>query len=247
MDIQSTTWAEVKDEKFDFAVLPWGATEPHNYHLPYTTDCYLAYHIAMDAVQKAHQNYQVRGMVLPVIPMGQQNPGQRELPFCLHMRYKTQYFILHDVLESLQLQGIKRLIILNGHGGNNFRPMIRDLVIDFPDMLIVHCDWFAVTPQKDYFENFDDHAGEMETSVILHYRPELVHLERAGLGESRPFNIESLNQKIGWMPRNWAKISDDTGVGNPLKATAEKGKRYADAVTDKVAYMFNELVNKSLY
>lgn len=248
IDLSVETYGNVKDRPYSFAVLPWGSTEPHNYHLPYLTDCYLAHDIAVNAADKAWSKYGVKGMVLPTIPLGSQNPGQRELPFCLHARYETQKHILTDIVESLACQNIKILIIVNGHGGNNFKSMVRDLSVDYPEMTIVTCDWFTVEPRKNYFEEeVDDHAGEMETSVVMYYHPELVDMESAGNGESRPFNIESLNRKIGWVPRNWAKTTIDTGVGNPSKASIEKGKRYADVVTDKIAMLFNELVNKTLY
>lgn len=247
IDLTIENYGNLKDKPYSFAVLPWGATEPHNYHLPYLTDCYLAHDIAVDAVGKAWSKYKVRGMVLPAIPLGAQNPGQRELPFCLHTRYETQKHILSDIVESLNYQGIHILVIVNGHGGNSFKPMVRDLNVDYPQMLIVCCDWFAVEPQDKYFENKDDHAGEMETSVMMHYHPELVNLETAGDGASQPFNIESLNNKVGWIPRNWAKTTADTGVGDPRKSTAEKGRIYANVVTDKIAILLDELVKKTIY
>lgn len=247
IDLTIENYGNLKDKPYSFAVLPWGATEPHNYHLPYLTDCYLAHDIAVDAVGKAWSKYEVRGMVLPAIPLGAQNPGQRELPFCLHTRYETQKRILSDIVESLDYQGIRILVIVNGHGGNSFKPMVRDLNVDYPQMLIACCDWFAVEPQDKYFENKDDHAGEMETSVMMHYHPEVVNLETAGDGASNPFNIESLNNKVGWIPRNWAKTTTDTGVGDPRKSTAEKGRIFADVVTDKIAKLFDELVNKTIY
>jgi creatinine amidohydrolase len=246
-DLSVATYGKVKGRPYAFAVLPWGATEPHNYHLPYLTDACLAHAIAVDAVGKAWLQYGVQGMVLPPIPLGAQNPGQREQPFCLHARYETQRAILNDIVASLHGQGITLLVIMNGHGGNSFKPMIRDLAIDYPQMLIALCDWFAVEPQEHYFEHKDDHAGEMETSVMMHYYPELVALETAGSGESRPFNIESLNKKVAWIPRNWAKTTVDTGVGNPSKASAAKGKRFAEAVTGKIALLFDELVNQRIY
>jgi creatinine amidohydrolase len=136
---------------------------------------------------------------------------------------------------------------MSGHGGNNFKPMVRDLTIDYPGMLIVVCEWFAVESPGGYFENRDDHAGEMETSVMMHYHPELVHLAVAGDGATKTFNMESLNDKVGWIPRNWANTTVDTGSGDPRKASAEKGKLFAGAVTDKIARLFDELVNKTIY
>ena len=246
-DLTIENYGNLKDKPYSFAVLPWGATEPHNYHLPYLTDCYLAHDIAVDAANKAWERYDVRGMVLPPIPLGAQNPGQRELLFCLHTRYETQKHILYDIAESLTYQGIRVLVIMNGHGGNNFKPIIRDMTIDFPDLLVAVCDWFAVEPQTGYFDNKDDHAGEMETSVMMHYHPELVDLSMAGTGESKSFAIDSLNNKTGWIPRNWAKVSIDTGVGDPRKSSAEKGEKFANVVTDKIALLFKELVTQNIY
>ncbi|NDV94537.1 creatininase family protein [Dysgonomonas sp. 521] len=247
IDLSIETYGNIKDISYSFAVLPWGATEPHNYHLPYLTDCYLAHDIAVDATAKAWDKFGAKGMVLPPIPLGAQNPGQREQPFCLHARYETQKCVLTDIVESLNYQGIHILVIMNGHGGNSFKQMIRDLAVDYPQMTIASCDWFTVEPQDGYFENKDDHAGEMETSVMMHYHPGLVNLAMAGDGESKPFNIDSLNAKVAWIPRNWSKVSVDTGIGNPKKSSAEKGKRFADVVTDKIAKLFDELVNKSIY
>lgn len=246
-DLNKATYGEVKKHKYQFAVLPWGAIEPHNYHLPYLTDCYLSYSIAIDAVNKALSKYGIMGMVLPSVPFGSQNPGQRELPFCIHTRYETQKNILTDVVESLDYQGIYVLVIINGHGGNSFKNMIRDLAIDYSNVLIACCDWFTVEPQSGYFENKDDHAGEMETSVMMHYYPGLVDLLQAGKGDGKPFNVDSLNNKIAWIPRNWGKVSSDTGIGNPEKSSAEKGKIFAEVVTDKIALLFNDLVNGKIY
>ena len=248
VDLSIESYGNIKGKPYSFAVLPWGSTEPHNYHLPYLTDCLLAHDIAVDAVEKALNKYEVHGMVLPVIPLGSQNPGQRELPFCIHTRYETQKLILSDIVESLDFQKIRILVIMSGHGGNNFKSMIRDLSVDYPEMLIVNCEWFAIEPGNGYFEeDIDDHAGELETSVMMHYRNELVNLEVAGEGKSKSFNIESLNKKVGWVPRDWSKTSEDTGVGNPRKASAKKGAEYANVVTNKIAMLFNELVNKNLY
>ncbi|MDR2815602.1 MAG: creatininase family protein [Proteiniphilum sp.] len=247
-DLMVENYGNVRTIEYEYAVLPWGATEPHNYHLPYMTDCYLAHDVAVDAVGKAWSKYGVRGMVLPPIPLGAQNPGQRQLPFCIHARYETQQLGLNDIVASLHFQGMRKLVIMTGHGGNDFKSMIRDLTLDYPDMLVANCNWFAVEPRKGYFdEQFDDHAGEQETSVMLHYHPDLIDLSTAGDGRSHPFNLSSLNQKVGWVPRDWSKSSVDTGVGNPGKANAEKGSRYIDVVTDKIALLFYELIRKSLY
>lgn len=246
-DILSASYQDTKNEKYDYAVLPWGATEPHNYHLPYLTDCYLAHGISIEAIEKAYRQAKVKGMALPPIPFGSQNPGQTGLPFCLHARYETQKAILSDIVASLYRQGMDKLIIVNGHGGNSFKNMIRDMAVDYPHFLIAVSNWYAIVPQKEYFDIPGDHADEVETSVLMHYHPELVDLSVAGDGTYKPFKANSLCEGVAWTPRDWSKVSVDTGIGNPHYSTAEKGKKYAEAVTDKLAALFIEISKGDIY
>ena len=241
IDLSRSCYGEVKKNVYPLVILPWGATEPHNQHLPYLTDCILSHALALDTAQQVWEARQISCMVLPPVWMGSQNPGQRDLLFCIHSRYETQKAILTDIVASLRQQGLRKMLILNGHGGNNFKNMIRDLAVDYPDFLIATTEWFTIVPPDSFFEEKDDHAGELETSVMLHYHPEWVNMELAGTGESYPFSLPSLNEKIAWIPRNWQRVTPDTGIGNPGKATAAKGKRYAQAVTGKLRQLFTEL------
>jgi len=247
-DIRTATYGEVKQtESYDIAILPWGATEPHNGHLPYCTDVLASTAIGCDVAEQAIA-YNIHAMVLPGIPMGSQNPGQTVLPFCIHTTQSTQMAILRDIARSLDRQGIHRLLIINGHGGNTFKGMIRDLSVEMPNFLIVVSDWYSFVPRNEYFDaEIDDHAGEQETSVIMHYYPHLVKMEYAGEGTSKPFGIDGLNQKVGWIPRDWSKVTDDTGIGNPLKSTPEKGEKYAKEVVRRITELMVDLCSKELY
>lgn len=247
-DITTAKWGDVRQApEYDIAILPWGATEPHNLHLPYCTDVLASQAIAFDVAEGASRRG-IRLMVLPGVPFGSQNPGQKELPFCIHTSQVTQNAILRDIVSSLERQGIRKLLIINGHGGNTFKGMIRDLAVEKPDFLIVSSDWFAFIPRKGFFEaEIDDHAGEQETSVIMHYYPDLVKMEYAGSGESKPFAVEGLNGKVGWTPRNWSKVSRDTGIGNPSASTPEKGAKYAAAVVAEYVKLVCDLCRKDLY
>ncbi len=247
-DLTQASWGEVRQhDLYHMAILPWGATEPHNGHLPYCTDMILSRAIACE-VAAAVQKEGLHVMVLPGIPLGSQNPGQTSLPFCLHTSQATQYAILQDIVSSLERCGVQRLLIINGHGGNSFKGMIRDLAVQKPDFMIVESDWYAFIPRKDYFEEqVDDHAGEQETSVMMHYHPQWAKMEYATDGAARTFAIEGLRTKAGWLPRDWSRISADTGVGNPLKASAEKGARYARAVVDALSRLVTDLCTKNIY
>jgi creatinine amidohydrolase len=245
IDLTKLTWGEVKENNYEVAILPWGAIEPHNYHLPYLTDAYLSHSISLASAQLAFEKANKLCMVMPPIYLGSQNPGQWDMPFCIHTNYETQKAILTDIVTSLHIQGMRKLLIVNGHGGNTFKSMIRDLAIKMPDFFILAADWFGIVPKEDYFEEeIDDHAGEQETSVLMHFFPELVKLEKAGKGTLHPWNMQSLNDKTAWAPRNWQQVTDDTGIGNPEKSTAEKGKRYAEEVTRRLAQLLIELADK---
>lgn len=243
IDLSVSAYGITRPLEYDLAILPWGATEPHNLHLPYLTDAILSHDVAVDAAQIALELYGVRAMVLPSVMMGAQNPGQRDLKFCIHYRYETQRAILSDIVASLYHQGLRKLLIVNGHGGNSFKSMIRDLAVDYPDFILLSSEWFTVLPAKDWFDAPGDHADELETSVMMHYHPELVCLDEAGAGDARPFALQSLREKVAWLPRHWTKVTDDTGIGNPGLATAEKGHHFAQAVAKKYAFLLKELAS----
>ena len=233
------TWKTVKETRYDVAVLPWGATEAHNYHLPYTTDNVETEKIAALAAEKARERG-AKVVVLPVVPFGV-NTGQLDIPLCINMNPSTQALVLRDVATALAGQGIPKLLILNGHGGNDFRQMIRELQ-PLVSMFICTANWYQAVDQKQFFSDLGDHAGELETSVMLHLAPELVRpLAEAGPGRARRFKIPALREGWAWAPRNWRQVTDDTGVGNPAAATAAKGKKYVDAVTEKIATFLVDL------
>lgn len=248
-DLSITNYFDAPDPKNDtVAVIPWGAIEPHNYHLPYMTDCILAREIALESVNKLNDIDKTKIIVFPYIFTGSQNPGQTNYPYCIHFETETQKAILKDIVKGLHKQNINKLVILNGHMGNCFKPIIRDLEQEF-NVTIIVVDWLNIPtlPHSLYFENKEDHAGEVETSAMLYFHPELVNMNNAGDGSNKGFNIKGLKNKTGWTPRNWSKISIDTGVGDPRKATSEKGKIYIDKVTDEISSLLSDFINKNLY
>lgn len=246
-DLTCATFGDTRSAHYDIAILPWGATEPHNLHLPYLTDALTSRAVALDAARLAHEQYGLNAIVLPTIPLGAQNPGQRDLKFCIHYRYDTQRAVLTDTVASLAHQGMHRLLIVNGHGGNSFKPMIRDLAVDYPDMLIATAEWYRLRDARDYFDAPGDHADELETSVMMHYYPHLIDLSKAGEGHSTTFRSEILASGRAWVPRNWLRVSTDTGIGDPRQATAEKGARFAADVTATLARLIADLTATSLY
>jgi len=243
--LAETNWKAVKQELYSVAVLPWGATEAHNYHLPYATDNIQAEYVAIKAAKIAWQN-NAKVIVLPTIPFGV-NTGQLDIPFCINMNPSTQYAVLKDIVQTLSIQNIQKLVLVNSHGGNNFKQIIRELSLEFPNVFVCSINWWQVTNATKYFNEPGDHAGELETSAMLQIAPNLVlPIEKAGNGNAKNFKIKGL--KEGWVTaqRQWTKISEDTGVGNPSLATKEKGAKFLNTVIKKIADFFEELHNSDI-
>jgi creatinine amidohydrolase len=239
--LAETTWKAVSAAAYEVAVLPWGATEAHNYHLPYGTDTIQSHYVAVDAARRAWEAG-ARVVVLPAVPFGVQT-GQLDIPLCLNMNPATQAALLRDIAESLSVQGITRLVVLNGHGGNDFRQMIRELQPQV-DLFICCINWYQVMDPDAWFDVPGDHAGELETSVMQCIAPELVlPLSEAGDGRTRPHRIEAFRQAWAWTPRRWTATSDDTGSGDPRAATAAKGAAYIHAVAERISGFLIELAD----
>lgn len=237
--LAETTWKTVRELACDVAVLPWGATEAHNTHLPYGTDNVESEHIAAEAARLAW-DAGARVVVLPIVPFGVQT-GQLDIPFCLNLNPSTQAAVLGDLARSLEGQGVRKLVILNGHGGNDFRWMIRELQ---PRLKLFLCvtNWYQVVNAAEYFEDLGDHAGEMETSIMQHLAPALVRpLSEAGEGKERRFRIAAFSEGWAWAPRRWTQVSTDTGIGNPRAASPEKGERYTSVVVERLSRFLVDL------
>ena len=242
--LAETNWRAVRATQYDVAILPWGATEAHNYHLPYATDTIQCDHLAAEAARIAWEAG-TRVIVLPAVPFGV-NTGQLDIRLCLNMNPSTQAAVLGDIVASLEAQGIARLILFNGHGGNDFRQMIRELQ-PLTEVFICTLNWYQIVPPREFFSEAGDHAGELETSVMMHVAPDLVApLDEAGDGHARRFRIAGLRDGWAWAPRRWTSVTDDTGVGNPAAASAEKGARYAAAVTERIAAFIGDLARADL-
>jgi creatinine amidohydrolase len=235
--------AQLRALKPNVAILPWGATEAHNYHLPHGTDIIEADALAHASAARANERG-ARCIVLPCVPFGNNNMQLAGQVATITMRSETQQRVLFDVADSLVRQGIDCLVVLNFHGGNEFKPMIRDAMLALP-IFIVQIHGYQVSPQARELldEKSGDHADEFETSLMLHLAPDLVApLDQAGDGTRTPSKLPALTSTPGvWSPRDWQALTTDTGVGNPRRATAEKGKQIFELLVHAVTRVLIEL------
>jgi creatinine amidohydrolase len=238
-------FGHIKRARYDVAVLPFGATEPHNLHLPYSTDTIEADEIGSRVCQAAHERG-AKVILLPTIPYGTET-NQAAFPLSLNLNPSTIQQILTDLVRSLVGSGIEKLLVLNSHGGNEFKPMLRELYGQTPAALFL-CNWFQMVRDvySEIFAEPEDHAGEMETSLLLHFRPEWVAKTADGAlladeGLAAQTRFEAVNR--GWVSitRPWHLLTTNSGSGNPHAATAEKGEKLMEVVVDRLATFLVEL------
>lgn len=233
-------WKNLKSAKYELAVLPWGATEAHNFHLPYATDNFEADYLAAASAKIAWEKG-AKVIVLPTIPFGV-NTGQTDIYLNINMNPSTQFAVLNDVIEVLNRQGIYKLIIFNSHGGNDFKTALRELGVKYPKMFLSVSNWYKSLDRTRYFDDPGDHADEMETSLMLYLKPDLVlPKEKWGLGKEKKRKIKAFSEGWLWSERKWSDITADTGVGNPALSTKEKGEKFFRAVTKKIGNLFYDL------
>jgi creatinine amidohydrolase len=250
--LRETNYGEVKQHHYDVAVLPMGATEPHNLHLPYGTDTYQVEALGERACEVAYRAGQ-RVVLLPAIPYGTET-NLAKFPLAMNVNPSTLLALVRDLAGTLAASGVHKLVLLNGHGGNDFKPLLRELQPQTPVKLFL-CDWFRGLSSdlaRAEFRDPGDHAGALETAFILAIHPELVVREeatgglRADEGAARETRLDGINR--GWVSisRPWHLLTTNTGCGNPHEATAEKGQRILDGMVERLASFLVELAAAEL-
>ncbi|MDQ8161014.1 MAG: creatininase family protein [Gemmatimonadota bacterium] len=231
--LEEQTWPVMRDGVWSVAMLPFGATEPHNTHLPYGTDTIMAREVAA-RVAAACAARGVPAVALPAVPFGV-NTTQLDLRFTINMMPSTQLALLRDVVHSLEPHGVRALVLLNAHGGNELRALVRELQPSTPIILAIVNWWQA--GDHGVFTEAGDHAGELETAAILHVAPQLVVPDRAtwGDGHAKASVFDGVRGGWAWVPRRWTQVTADTGVGDPRAATAEKGAAFVAQAVERIA------------
>jgi creatinine amidohydrolase len=246
--LSETNYGHLKEHPVEVAVIAMGATEPHNLHLPYGTDAFEGTELASRACEAAYKRG-AKVVMLPTMPYGTQT-NMAAFPLAMNLHPTTLLAIIRDLCGSLALAKVPKLLIVNSHGGNDFKWVLRELANQTPVKLFL-CDWFrGLTDDaaKGIFQHPDDHAGEMETSLGLAFFPDLVARKPDGSlaaddGATRKTRFDAINK--GWISisRPWHLLTTNTGSGYPHAASAEKGRKLMDGLTSRLADFLVELSN----
>jgi len=239
-DLTSTNLHRIKKRKYQVAVLPIGAVEAHNKHLPQGQDYLHTTYIARRCCQLAWKK--CRSVIcLPPIPYGV-DCNLLAYPLTIHVSQTNLDAMVRDIIVSLRHHGIRKIVLMNGHGGNDFKPLIRQIQTDL-DVYVFLCDWWKVglDNYKKIFTKSDDHAGQFETSIAMALYPHLIEPNVAGPGKTRPFRFKALRK--GWVQtsRDFAKLNDHCASGSPAGASAGRGARYIELTCRRLSQFLTEL------
>ena len=155
--LATTNLHRISKLNYEVAVLPLGAVEAHNRHLPEGQDVLHTTTIAAKACQRAFDNGG-KVIVLPALPYGV-DCNLMEYPLTITVSQQTLDAMIREIIVSLTSHGIKKVVLVNGHGGNDFVPLIRQIQSDM-EVFVFLCDWWKVGSDKydEIFDNPDDHA-----------------------------------------------------------------------------------------
>ena len=185
-------------------------------------------------------------VLLPTMPYGTET-NQRTFPLSMNVNPSTLFAVVTDLVDSLSHHGVRKIVLLNSHGGNDLKALLRELYGRTETHLFL-CNWYTVLGDvyDQIFTQPDDHAGEMETSFILAYHPHLVGKNADGClaaddGALRKTRFDAVNR--GWVniTRPWHLLTSNTGAGNPHAASAEKARRMMELLVPRLAKFLVEL------
>jgi len=221
------TWPEARDRfrLVDVALLPVGAIEQHGPHLPLDTDAFDADYMAREVAKAC---LEPRPIVLPLISYGV-SYHHDDFSGTISVSNETLAKLVYEIGVGVARNGITKLVIINGHGGNAPSLHFAAQMIN-RDAHIFTCVDTGETSDADVNAitetPSDIHAGEIETSTALANRPDLVRMQRARKYmprfSSRYLDFSS-KRSVDWYART-SKISSSGVMGDPTKASAEKGQ-----------------------
>lgn len=243
LEMTSSQLAAIKHHEVA-VLLPIAAVEQHGPHLPTGTDTIICGAVA-EAVEARHSD---TVLLLPTLWLGASSHHLR-FGATLTAELSTYIKLLTEIISPLLLDEYRRVLVLNGHGGNvdPMKVALRQLQPEFPDTLLsAGCYWSPchadIVRLLDGDDKFVGHACEFETSMIMHLRPELVDTNRVtNSGEWLPDEIDRV-----YVSRDMMQRTQAGATGRPDLASAEKGAALFEAAVAGVERFVEKLLNESL-
>ncbi|MEX0884829.1 MAG: creatininase family protein [Phycisphaeraceae bacterium] len=247
--LETMTIDEVRAFKPEVVVLGIASTEPHGPHLPYGTDMFQCDAICRRGVARGNEQG-ARALMYPTLPIGN-NVNFKAFPFACRIGVRTLMRVVLDIIDALEADGIRKIVLVNGHGGNpdTLRAVLREQLDRKPPgkspfVCLVHGHALPSAEAKRAIEHFSDHAGESETSQMMHLRPDLVREEKLDAFERNQPAVEHLATASAEFVRPWHVYIPASAGGETRKSTAAKGQALIDSAADNLAALLVELTQK---
>lgn len=215
-------WNELDD--IDFAILPIGSTEQHGHHLPIFTDSIIANAVAEGIARRFDNSY-----LLPLIPFSSsfEHAG---FPGTVSIKVNTIIAVINDILESLEISGINRCVIVSGHQGNFFLKNYAQEVNRYGPRLLqlpTKKAWEIAYKKAEISTTIsrDMHAGEAETSLLKHIAPETIK-------ESAILDVDSPDRPL-FEVYGIRHYTHTGAIGFPTRGTPDKGKEILETLIEE--------------
>jgi creatinine amidohydrolase len=253
-------WTDFAAHEFDridpsktIAILPIAAVEQHGPHLPVGVDMLLNRGCIDLLIERAPAELDIR--ILPVQQVGKSNEHIWAKGTVTHTAH-TLIDAWFELGQSVSRAGVKKLVFVNSHGGNEeiMGIVARELRVR-EGMLVVKSGWTRFQPPDGMLTEVEKrhgiHAGDLETSLMLHFHPELVHMDKlADFGSIAARDEQQFKYLRPTGTHAYAWIASDLNpsgaVGNAANATAERGRVFADAEVAGMLELLAEVERISL-
>lgn len=221
------TWPEAKTRlrEVRLAILPTGSMEQHGPHLTFETDIAIATELA----RRLALGHYPHAVVAPPLPVGMSN-HHMSFPGTITWRYDTFMACLEDTILALSAHGIRRFLILNGHGGNRAAISVLASQLRYEeDLLVAGCTWFELV--RDACHKFIPkrrvHADEIEAAMGLYLAPRVVRKAALAKGKAHPDPYPYTDPGTGGgfdVPYRWEELTSNGAYGDARRASAEMGE-----------------------
>lgn len=216
-------------------LIPIGSCEQHGHHMPLDTDNLIGTYLAMETARRCNC------LVMPSINYGQVWSA-RKFPGTIALSTDTLIRLIKDVVLSLEAHHAKNIILFAGHNGNSYamKEAARQLLDEYNYKNV----WFVTADVDQSLMKLMEtpipcgcvHAGEMETSMLLAIRPDLVHMERATA------EFPALPKAAKYRPISWDEYIKSGSFGDGSKATVEKGKALLESAIQNAVHLIHDII-----
>lgn len=248
MYLPEMTWQEIHAlDRATVVVIPFGAMEQHGAHLPLETDALIGQELA----RRLDNACEGQLLILPTQWLGL-STHHMSFAGTITASVDTYLALATEIIESIAKAGFKKILVLNSHGGNAsaLDVVLTKVRLSYPEAHIVLVTyWNIATEQlralRDSAEGGMGHACELETSLVMAVKPDVVRTDRIKAdgrwSTSHFLGKDMLSGGSAAVSRSFSEISTEGAVGDPRTASAEKGQKFFDAIVTQLLELVHEL------